>query len=110
ATKAVRDGVFRYDRRHGYRGPVAHIDLPSDPTAMRVAVQQALVPYPPHVGLEAAVAVAMAPDSFTAMRANGEAVVVKSDLYKWARRFVDQNTRGEVPAKAADVVAPGDVV
>src|SRR5262245_54230547 len=80
ATKAVRDGGFRYDRRHGYRGPTAHIDLPSDPTAMRVAVQQALVSYPPHVGLEAAVAVALAPDSFTAMRANGEAVVIKSDL------------------------------
>lgn len=110
ATKAVRDGVFRYDRRHGYRGPVAHIDLPADPTAMRVAVQQALVPYPPHVGLEAAVTVTVAPDSFTAMRSNGEAVVIKADLYKWARRFIDQNTRGEAPTKAADVVAPGDVV
>jgi penicillin-binding protein 1A len=110
ATKAVRDGVFRYDRRHGYRGPVAHTDLPADPVSMRVAVQQALVPYPPHVGLEAAVVVALAPDSFTAMRANGEAVVVKSDFYKWARRFIDQNNRGEVPTKAADVVAAGDVV
>ena len=110
ATKAVRDGVFRYDRRHGYRGPVAHVDLPSDPSSLRIAVQQALVPYPPHVGLEAAVAVATGVDSFTAMRANGEAVVIKSDFYKWARRFVDQNTRGDVPTKATDVVATGDVV
>src|SRR5262249_41956986 len=88
ATKAVRDGVFRYDRRHGYRGPVGHLALPTDPSEMRVAVQQALVPYPPRVGLEAAVAVSLAPDSFTAMRANGEAVVIKADFYKWARRFV----------------------
>ena len=37
ATAAVRDGVFRYDQKHGYRGRVAHVDLPGDgaPDALR---------------------------------------------------------------------------
>jgi penicillin-binding protein 1A len=110
ATKAVRDGVFLYDRRHGYRGPVAKIELPADPQALRIAVQQALVPFAPHVGLEGGVVTSVGPDQFTAMRASGDSVVIPSALYKWARPFIDANNRGAVPAKAADVVAPGDVV
>ena len=110
ATKAVRDGVFLYDRRHGYRGPVAHIDLPTGADPLRIAVQQALVPFPPHVGLEAGVVVSVAADQFAAMRANGETVTIPSTLYKWARRFIDANGKGESPAKASDVVASGDVI
>ena len=110
ATKAVRDGVFLYDRRHGFRGPVAHIELPSEPDARRIAIQVALVPFPPHVGLDAGVVVSVGQDSFSAMRANGETVSIENIGFKWARRFIDANSRGEAPAKAADVVAPGDVV
>jgi penicillin-binding protein 1A len=110
ATKAVRDGVFLYDRRHGYRGPVAHLELPGDADAMRIAIQQELVPFPPHVGLEAGVVVSVAPDQFAAMRANGETVTIPIALFKWARRFIDANSKGEPPAKASDVVATGDVV
>jgi penicillin-binding protein 1A len=110
ATRAVRDGVFLYDRRHGYRGPVAHIDVPSDADAARIAIQLALVPYAPHVGLEAGVVVAVAPDQFSAMRANGETVPIEAVGYKWARRFIDANSKGEPPTKASDVVAVGDVV
>jgi len=110
ATKAVRDGVFRYDRRHGFRGPVAHADLPDDPDAKRIAVQTALVPYPPHVGLEAGVVVAVDGPAFSAMRANGETVSIGLDGYKWAAHLIDANSRAAPPTKAADVVATGDVV
>ncbi len=85
-------------------------NCPTDADALRIAVQQALVPFPPHVGLEAGVVVSIAPDQFAAMRANGETVSIPNALFKWARRFIDSNTRGETPAKAADVVTPGDVI
>jgi penicillin-binding protein 1A len=32
ADKALRDALISYDRRRGYRGPVAHIDTPSQST------------------------------------------------------------------------------
>lgn len=110
ATKAVRDGVFRYDRRHGFRGPIAHADIPEDASARRIAVQNALVPYPPHVGLEAGVVVAVDGVNFSAMRANGETVSIGLDGYKWASRLVDANARGAPPTKAADVAAVGDIL
>ncbi len=110
ATRAVRDGVFRYDRRHGFRGAVAHIDLPEDTVARRIEVQNALVPYPSHVGLESGVVVAVDGLDFSAMRANGETVSIGLEGYKWASRQIDANSRGAPPTKATDVVAPGDVV
>ncbi len=112
ATTAVRDGVFRYDQKHGYRGRVAHIDLPADsaPDALRAATQQALVPYIARLGIEACVVVAVEPTQFTAMRASGELVSVTSDGYKWAARLIDANTRGPPPTKADDVVVRGDLV
>ncbi len=110
ATKAVRDGVFRYDRRHGFRGPLAHTDLPTEAGAKRIAVQNALVPYPSHVGLESGVVVAADGAQFSAMLANGETVSIGLDGYKWASRLIDANARGAPPTKAADVVAAGDIV
>ena len=93
ATKAVRDGVFPYDRRHGYRGPVAHTRSTGRPrTRCESRFSNALVPYPPHVGLEAGVVVAVRRIKFAAMRANGETVSIGRDGYKWARRLIDANS------------------
>jgi penicillin-binding protein 1A len=112
ATTAVRDGLFRYDRRHGYRGPILHIELPGAATDADAiaAAQTALAAYPPHVGLEPAVVTEVGTDRFTAVRSNAETIVVGAPQYGWARRLIDANNRGPVPASAADVVARGDLV
>jgi penicillin-binding protein 1A len=112
ATIAVREGVFRYDRRHGYRGPIGHVDLPSGAASAEAvaAARQALAPYAARVGLEAGVVMDVANDRFTAVRINGESVVVGAAQFGWARRLIDANSRGPVPTTAADVVARGDVI
>jgi penicillin-binding protein 1A len=112
ATTAVRDGLFRYDRRHGYRGPVAHIELPGagvNPDAVRLALE-ALAQHVPRVGLEAGVVADVAADQFTAVRNTGESVVVEQPQFSWARRLIDVNSRGPAPTKAAEVVARGDLI
>jgi penicillin-binding protein 1A len=112
AISALRDGLFRYDRRHGYRGAAGHIDLPgqdaeADATA---AALQALVSLPPRDGLESAVVITVDNDRFTALRRGGDAVVVTRPEFSWARALIDANTRGPAPSHAADVVSRGDVV
>ncbi len=110
ATNALRHGVFLYDRRHGYRGPAGHVELPTEPDAERLAVAQALVPFSSRVGLEAGVVTNVGTDRFSAMRAGGDTVSIDSAEYKWARRYIDANSTGAPPSKASDIVAPGDIV
>lgn len=42
ATSAVRKAVADYDRRNGYRGPEAYIDLPADPARRENAIVDAI--------------------------------------------------------------------
>ncbi|SFV04640.1 penicillin-binding protein 1A [Pseudoduganella namucuonensis] len=42
AYESVRRNVLAYDQRHGYRGPEAFIDLPSDPEEREDAIDEAL--------------------------------------------------------------------
>ena len=42
AYAAVRRGVLDYDRRHGYRGPEAYVNLPADPAEQDQVLEQRL--------------------------------------------------------------------
>src|SRR5207342_1893443 len=53
AEKAVLTGLVEYDRRHGWRGPEAHLALAADETA--VALRARLRAYPYVVGMPAAI-------------------------------------------------------
>src|SRR5690606_24551742 len=62
AQEAVRNGIIAYDERHGYRGPVARLELPDgvdrDEAVAALdeeALREALADYSPIVGLETGV-------------------------------------------------------
>ncbi|MHB8727210.1 MAG: penicillin-binding protein 1A [Casimicrobiaceae bacterium] len=42
AERALRDGVLEYDRRHGYRGPEDHVELPADAAVAAGIIARAL--------------------------------------------------------------------
>ena len=109
ATTAVREGLLRYDRRHGYRGPEAQVELPEDLTDTDVLLER-LAPFTPQAGLAPAVVVAVDEQAFRAVMADAQTVEVPWDLMRWARPFIDVDTRGPTPARPHDVVAPGDIV
>jgi penicillin-binding protein 1A len=43
ANEAVRQGVLAYDRRQGFRGPEAQVDLPADPQRRAEKIEEALL-------------------------------------------------------------------
>ncbi len=118
AQRAVRHGLLEYDRRHGYRGPAAQVDLPSlaadteDPAAVFAAETLAatLAHHPPSGNLEAAVVASVGDREVAARRKNGEPLVIGWDGLRWARPFFGTDSMGPAPNGAADVVAVGDVV
>lgn len=114
ANEAVRAGLTAYDRRHGYRGPERVLDGPApeaplDPETVerwrRIAADT------PDVGAErAAVVLGAGEAGFEALLGDGTRIEVPLEHLRWARPYLDVNTRGRRPERADDVVARGQLV
>ncbi len=107
ANRALRVGLVQYDRRRGYRGPLAQIALAAD--AGRPEFEAALDGHDPVGMLQPAVVTAVAERTVTVHVAGlGPARIDWTGL-SWARR-VRNGMAGANPKRAADVAARGDIV
>ena len=106
ADRALRNGLIAYDRRHGWRGPVARID-PDRPVAPQLAPLEA-------AGLpDGWLAAAVESVTGTAARirlASGEAGTIPLERLRWARKRLEGQKRGPAVKRVADVLAPGDAI
>lgn len=108
ANAALRATVLEYDMRHGYRKPVAHVELPA--AADTAAFENLLADAAEFGGLAPALVVKLADKSATVyVRRRGLIEIPWSGL-EWARPYIDENKRGPAPKQAADILAVGDVV
>ncbi|MDE2460530.1 MAG: penicillin-binding protein 1A [Gammaproteobacteria bacterium] len=108
AINAVRRGLLAYDQRHGWRGALAHIDLPpaGGPTDWAK-----LVADEPHVGgLYPAIAVKLENQSVQFYADAAGLVTVNWDGLKWARRYLNVNATGPAPTTASSILKRGDIV
>ncbi|HXY98587.1 MAG TPA: penicillin-binding protein 1A [Stellaceae bacterium] len=108
ADRALRAGLVAYDRRHGYRGPLAHVAGGGDWRA-----RLAGVPAPAgagDAGWKTAIVLAVGAESAAVGLAAGTAGVIPFDEMRWARKVLDEDRLGAVPARPAEVVSAGDVV
>lgn len=108
ANRTLRDGLLDYSHRHGYRGPAATTELGRD-TDSRV-LNATLEEYPASGDLAPAVVVAVEDKRATVYTRDGEIVEIPWDGLAWARRYKSVAWQGPEPEKAADVLAPGEVV
>jgi penicillin-binding protein 1A len=107
AVWALRDTLLDYDRRHGWRGATAHIDLPqdgSDPFA------EGLVEADITGGLVRGVVVDVEEKTATVLLPDELRVEIPWEGLEWAVAYRGVNSRGKAPEQAADVLSVGDVV
>jgi penicillin-binding protein 1A len=108
AYDAVRKGIMDYERRHGYRGPEAFIDLPpvanGDTSDRDQAIDEALNSHPDNGELLAAVVTAVNPKSVEAETADGNVVTLQGDGLKFAANALSAR------APAAIKMRPGAVI
>lgn len=114
AQRGVRQALFEYDARHGYRGPVGKIKLtneqPGAATQGDLYWSKALERFSAVGGLQPALVLKVAEQSAEVfMRDAGRAMLSLANM-KWARPALGENAVGKAPDKAGDVVAAGDVV
>ena len=108
ADAAARRTLLAYDRRHGYRGPVAQVDTAAFGDAK--AVTEALRQYPDRGGLVAGIVESALERSAVVRRRDGIAVELGWDDLSWARPALPDDVLGPAPKTARDVLAPGQVV
>ncbi|HET7062206.1 MAG TPA: penicillin-binding protein 1A [Nitrosospira sp.] len=89
AYRAVRQGVIEYDRRHGYRGPEAFIQLPKNNGDLEEFLEDALQEVSDSDDIQAAVVLAADPKIVRAYRRGGETIEITGDGLKFAQRFLD---------------------
>src|SRR5690349_578881 len=108
AVSALRSGLVRYDRRHGWRGAKMHVDLANWKEGLAKLASD-----PNHQsGIETwRVAVALAYDAKNVQIgfADGTTGLIPYDGYKWANRQLPGAVWGPRPTTPQEVVKPGDV-
>ena len=108
ADKALRQALISYDRRHGYRGALSHLDIRTEwwtklaalgvpPGADEVGWRLAMV-----LSTDAEGAVIGFPDQSTAR-------IPFSEL-TWAKKPLEEAKVGPPPKNAGDVLSPGDAI
>jgi penicillin-binding protein 1A len=107
ANGALRVGLMEYDRRHGYRGPLAHVPVEpgQEPAELLVALEQ----QPSINVLEPALVTEVAERAAQVLLRDGSSTTLDWIGLSWARRAIN-DTVGPEPKTAADVVKAGDVV
>jgi len=108
ATVALRTGLLEYDRRHGYRGATAKVDLSKITTPAEFDGQ--LEEFPVIGGLRPAIVQKVeAKSARIYVKDMGEATLPWEKL-AWARRELPDEKTDRSPVGASEILARGDVI
>jgi len=107
ANRAVRLGLIEYDRRHGWRGPLAKLP---DPGEQPEHLEALLASHTTVGGLTPAAVVSVGDHSVRAFVKGRGFVQIDWDGLSWARAVTPGGTLGPPPKTARDILARGDVI
>ena len=111
ATAGLRRALFDYDTRHGYRGPVAALPWPMEiEGGVEEAWSAVLDDYPEFGGLHLGLTIKVEDQAATVYTRDAGLVALDWEGLAWAKSYIDENTQGEAPEEALDVVQPGHIV
>jgi len=106
AEKSLRQGLQDYDRRHGWRGPVATL-----PVVAGWGDELAKVEPPKGLGAwKLALVLQSSAKEARIGFADGSLATIPYAEMKWARKWLENQRFGSVPNAVDDVLTPGDVV
>jgi len=107
ANRAVRVGLIEYDRRHGWRGPAGHVELPAhgEPDYDDLVDEYSAIG-----NLAPAVVTDVAEKNVRAWVKSLGMVAIDWDGLSWARRELKNEGLGPAPKDAKQVLSRGDVI
>ncbi|HEY7672156.1 MAG TPA: PBP1A family penicillin-binding protein [Gammaproteobacteria bacterium] len=116
ANESVRATLIDYDERHGYRGPLARIDLEAagvldesgTPNAARL--REVLADYGQELNLETGIVIRADETSAEVFLISRGLASVGLPAVEWAAPYINDDVRGTAPAAVTDVLGAGDIV
>jgi len=108
ATVALRTGLIEYDRRHGFRGATAKVDLSSVNTAAQF--ESTLEEFPVIGGLRPAIVEQVDARSARIYVKELGFVTLPWEKLSWARRELPDEKVDRAPTQASDIFNRGDVI
>ncbi|KIO34881.1 penicillin-binding protein 1A [Shewanella sp. cp20] len=111
AQEALRNNVYAYDERHGYRGATkvlweADASTELDQTQIVAQLKQTKG----FQGLEPAAVTEVAEQSVKVINAKGETLTLEWEGLKWARKFISNKRQGKAPKTAGEILKAGEQV
>ncbi|MBV7315624.1 PBP1A family penicillin-binding protein [Shewanella sp. NIFS-20-20] len=110
AQQALRNNVFAYDERHGYRGPTAVLwpadGAPLDQAAILNALKgtEALPDFMP------AAVIKIEKQSAEVLTQTGQLINIPWQGLRWARTFINDKRQGKPPKTAAEILSVGQQI
>jgi penicillin-binding protein 1A len=108
ATVALRTGLLEYDRRHGWRGATAKVELPKN--AAEAEMELDLEEFPVIGGLRPALVQSVEAKTAKIYVKNLGSVILPWEKMSWARRELPDEKVDRAPTQASDIFSRGDVI
>jgi len=108
ATVALRTGLLEYDRRHGFRGASAKVDMSKITTPAQFDAQ--LEEFPVIGGLKPAIVEKVEARSARVYVRDLGLVTLPWEKLSWARRELPDEQTDRAPNDAPEILARGDVI
>jgi penicillin-binding protein 1A len=108
AIIALRTGLMEYDRRHGFRGATAKVDLSKATTPAQLDAQ--LEEFPVIGGLKPAIVEKVEAKSAKIYVKDLGYVTLPWEKLSWARRELPEEKMDRSPTQASEIFARGDVI
>lgn len=107
ATKVFRDEINAYDIRHGWRGPLANIEIDD---SLLENLDKIETPRGIDSSWNKAVVLSVADNRAMIETADGTKGQIPFSLLSWARKTLDNQGISNAPKTIADVLQKGDVI
>jgi penicillin-binding protein 1A len=108
ATVALRTGLLEYDRRHGWRGATAKVELPKGTAEAELELE--LEEFPVIGGLRPALVQSVEAKTARIYVKNLGSVILPWEKIAWARRELPDEKVDRAPTQASDIFSRGDVI
>jgi penicillin-binding protein 1A len=108
ATVALRTGLLEYDRRHGFRGASAKVDMSKITTPAQFDAQ--LEEFPVIGGLRPAIVEKVEGKTAKVYVRELGTVTLPWEKLSWARRELPDEQTDRAPTDASEILARGDVI